>query len=200
MLSSLPGWHVFSDEKNHASMIAGIKAARGATCHVFRHNDLAQLEHLLRRRPGRRPQAGRLRKASTRWTATSPTSPPPAPWRSGFGAMTLSRRGPRRGPLRPARRWRRRARRVRPRRRHHRGHPGQGLRLPRRLRHRPRRGGRLPPLHRVGLHLHHLAAAGDRRLRARQRPPGPHGSPNAAACSSNGWTRSRRACATPACR
>ena len=56
MLSSLPGWHVFSDEKNHASMIAGIKAARGATCHVFRHNDLAQLEHLLAAAPVAAPK------------------------------------------------------------------------------------------------------------------------------------------------
>ena len=45
-LNSLPDWHVFSDAKNHASMIAGIKGAK-ATCHVFRHNDLAHLDELL---------------------------------------------------------------------------------------------------------------------------------------------------------
>lgn len=39
-------WQVFSDAKNHASMIAGIKGARGV-CHVFRHNDMAHLEALL---------------------------------------------------------------------------------------------------------------------------------------------------------
>ncbi len=43
ILSSRAGWHVFSDAANHASMIAGIKAARGAECHVFRHNDLDDL-------------------------------------------------------------------------------------------------------------------------------------------------------------
>src|SRR5262245_31719185 len=46
ILNSLPGWQVFSDERNHASMIAGIKGSK-ATCHIFRHNDLAHLEALL---------------------------------------------------------------------------------------------------------------------------------------------------------
>ncbi len=56
MLASLPGWHVFSDERNHASMIAGIKAARGATCHIFRHNDLADLERRLASAPADAPK------------------------------------------------------------------------------------------------------------------------------------------------
>ena len=47
ILNSLPNWHVFSDAKNHASMIAGIKGSKAA-CHVFRHNDLAHLDDLLR--------------------------------------------------------------------------------------------------------------------------------------------------------
>jgi 5-aminolevulinate synthase len=42
----LPGCVVFSDELNHASMIAGIKNA-GCEKRVFRHNDLAHLEELL---------------------------------------------------------------------------------------------------------------------------------------------------------
>lgn len=49
-------WHVFSDEKNHASMIAGIKGARGITCHIFRHNDLAHLEALLAAAPADAPK------------------------------------------------------------------------------------------------------------------------------------------------
>ncbi|MCW3849632.1 5-aminolevulinate synthase, partial [Sphingomonas sp. LB-2] len=42
----LPGCVVFSDELNHASMIAGIRHA-GCEKRVFRHNDLAHLEALL---------------------------------------------------------------------------------------------------------------------------------------------------------
>lgn len=49
-------WHVFSDEKNHASMIAGIKGARDITCHIFRHNDLAHLAELLEAAPAGAPK------------------------------------------------------------------------------------------------------------------------------------------------
>ncbi len=43
-------WQVFSDAKNHASMIAGIKGAR-ANVQIFRHNDMEHLEALLRAAP-----------------------------------------------------------------------------------------------------------------------------------------------------
>ena len=55
ILRSLPDWHVFSDQKNHASMIAGIKGAR-ATVHVFAHNDLHDLEARLRAAPADVPK------------------------------------------------------------------------------------------------------------------------------------------------
>ena len=48
-------WQVFSDVKNHASMIAGIKGAR-AECHIYRHNDMAHLEALLLAAPADAPK------------------------------------------------------------------------------------------------------------------------------------------------
>ncbi|EFN65872.1 5-aminolevulinate synthase, erythroid-specific, mitochondrial [Camponotus floridanus] len=42
----LPGCHIFSDAGNHASMIQGIRNS-GVPKHVFRHNDVENLEELL---------------------------------------------------------------------------------------------------------------------------------------------------------
>ena len=55
ILNSMPGWVVFSDEKNHASMIAGIKGSKAA-CRVFRHNDVAHLDALLAAAPAEAPK------------------------------------------------------------------------------------------------------------------------------------------------
>jgi len=51
----LPGLIVYSDALNHASMIAGIRNG-GAERHVFRHNDLGQLEVLLAAAPAGAPK------------------------------------------------------------------------------------------------------------------------------------------------
>jgi 5-aminolevulinate synthase len=51
----LPGLIVFSDELNHASMIAGIRHGGGPR-RIFRHNDLAHLEELLAAAPIEAPK------------------------------------------------------------------------------------------------------------------------------------------------
>ena len=51
----LPGCVIFSDELNHASMIAGIRNS-GCEKHVFRHNDLQHLEELLQQYPLETPK------------------------------------------------------------------------------------------------------------------------------------------------
>jgi 5-aminolevulinate synthase len=48
-------WLVFSDAKNHASMIAGIKGSKAA-CQIFEHNDMADLERLLSAAPVAAPK------------------------------------------------------------------------------------------------------------------------------------------------
>ncbi|HEY2133888.1 MAG TPA: 5-aminolevulinate synthase [Acetobacteraceae bacterium] len=55
ILRSLRNWHVFSDAKNHASMIAGIKGAP-ATVHIFAHNDVADLAAKLAASPADAPK------------------------------------------------------------------------------------------------------------------------------------------------
>ena len=55
LVQLLPGCVVFSDEKNHASMIAGIRNGRGPK-QIFLHNDLADLEAKLKSVPAATPK------------------------------------------------------------------------------------------------------------------------------------------------
>jgi 5-aminolevulinate synthase len=51
----IPGLVIFSDEKNHASMIEGIRRGGGEK-HIFRHNDVADLEAKLKATPANAPK------------------------------------------------------------------------------------------------------------------------------------------------
>ena len=51
----IPGIVLFSDEKNHASMIAGIRHGRGMK-HIWRHNDITDLEAQLAQYPKETPK------------------------------------------------------------------------------------------------------------------------------------------------
>jgi 5-aminolevulinate synthase len=51
----IPGLVIFSDEKNHASMIQGIRHGGGEK-HIFRHNDVEHLETLLKKYPKGTPK------------------------------------------------------------------------------------------------------------------------------------------------
>jgi len=51
----MPGLVIFSDEKNHASMIEGIRRGGGEK-YIFRHNDIEHLEELLNKVPAAAPK------------------------------------------------------------------------------------------------------------------------------------------------
>ncbi len=55
LVKLIPGLVIFSDEKNHASMIEGIRHGGGPK-HIWRHNDLADLEDKLKNVPSDTPK------------------------------------------------------------------------------------------------------------------------------------------------
>ena len=86
ILNSMPGWIVFSDEKNHASMIAGIKGSRAA-CRIFRHNDPDHLQELLADAP---PEAPKLIAFESVYSMDADIAPllPICELAERFGALT----------------------------------------------------------------------------------------------------------------
>lgn len=55
LAKALPKCHILSDSGNHASMIQGIRNSQ-VPKHVFRHNDIAHLESLLKKLPREIPK------------------------------------------------------------------------------------------------------------------------------------------------
>ena len=55
LVKIIPDLVIFSDQKNHASIIAGINNSK-AKKHIFRHNDMAHLEELLKEYPESQPK------------------------------------------------------------------------------------------------------------------------------------------------
>ena len=164
----LPGLVIFSDAKNHASMIAGIRNGGGEKV-IWRNNDLADLEAKLAKVDPRPAQGDRLRVGLLHGRADGADRRDLRPGQE-IRRAHLPRRGARGRPLRAARRRPCRARRRHAPRRHHQRHAGQGLRHHGRLHRRHARSVRRHPLLCAGLHLHHLAGAGDRGGRGRQHP------------------------------
>ena len=169
LLKLVPGTVVFSDEKNHASMIEGIRHGR-CEKHIFRHNDVADLEAKLKQISERHAQAYRLRERLLHGRA----------YRADRGDLRsrrevrrahLPRRGARGRHVRPARRGHRRARRRHGPGRHHQRHARQGVRRHGRLHRRLPRPLRCDPLVCLGVHLHDIARACGRGRGARFHPP-----------------------------
>ena len=107
----LPGCLILSDAHNHASMIAGIRAA-GCEKQIFRHNDLAHLEQLLAAAARERPKLVAFEGVYSMDGDFGPVARDLRA-RPALRRADLSRRGARGRHVRRARRRGRRARRGR---------------------------------------------------------------------------------------
>ena len=154
----LPGLIIFSDEFNHASMIEGIRHG-GTVKYVFRHNDMAHLEELLK---AANPTSPKLIAFEGVYSMDGRLCAHRGDLRSGreIRRPDLYRRSSWRGALRLQRGRGGRPRRHHGPHRHRRRHAGQGLRGDGRLYRHLLRDRGLHPLLRAGLYLHHLVGAG----------------------------------------
>ena len=82
----IPDCLILSDALNHNSMIEGVRQS-GREKAIFRHNDLAHLEELLRA-AGASGRSSSCSRASIRWTATSRRSARICDLAERYGAMT----------------------------------------------------------------------------------------------------------------
>ena len=121
----IPGLVIFSDEKNHASMIEGIRHGGGEK-HIFRHNDVEHLEEKLKKYPRGTPKIIVFESVYSMDGHIAPIEAI-ADLAEKYNALTYLDEVHGGRPLRPARRRRRRARRTDASHRHHQGTLAKGF-------------------------------------------------------------------------
>ena len=195
----LPGCILFSDAKNHASMIAGIRNGGGGKL-IWRNNDLADLEAKLQERAA--SIAPKVIAFESVYSMDGLMAPIGAicDLAQKYSALTyldevhaVGLYGPRGGGLAERDGVMHRVDIIN-------GTLAKGFGIMGGYIAATRRPVRCHPLLRAGLHLHHLAGAGHRRRRGRQHPP-PEGQRRRARAPPGARAHPEAAPgATPACR